>query len=374
MNKIDTVNAFGTMYNVAADSENVAYSGNDVTNIKEAIDDLYERTEDSGGSSGGGGDTVVSAAPYFLNGKLPVWKDNLKILFIANSFVNRSFNWELVNVLNGINAANPNSPITGENLKIEQFYRGGASMTTFLERLKNFPHVQDYYNKIEYNNGTWSLVGTAKGIQDAIESDAWDVIILQAWPSLNTNGESASDYDTFKDTLKEFIFQIRKLCPNPAVCIGLNMIWPCGNTVFTMPNFMNNYNGICNATKQMISDSGVDVIIPSGTAMANAVNTNTFNGANTHFMMRDSVHAGKGVAEYIIACTIYEAVLAPVLKKSMLNITAVPPVNENDAGSNAYPQANIPVSAENLGLCHEIALHAVCDMYNVDTTIDPIIS
>lgn len=369
MGVIDKINAFGTEYNVAANSANISYSGNDATNVKDAIDDLYKRTEDSGGSSGGG-DTVVSAAPYFLNGKLPVWKDNLKILFIANSFVQRSFCWELVNVLNGINAANPNSPITGEDMKIEQFYRGGASMTTFLDRLKNFPHNPDFYKKIEYSNDTWSLAETAKGIQDAIESDAWDVIILQAFP--DGTREDVENYNTFSATLKEFVYNIRKICPNPTVCIGFNLVWPLGSTGYTMAEYMSHYNGICSTVKQMVSDSGVDVIIPSGTAIANAINTNTFNGANTNLLLRDNVHVGLGVGEYIVACTIYEAVLAPVLKKSMLNITVVPPVNENDAGSNTYPQANIPVSAENLGLCHEIALRAVCDMYNMDDTIDPI--
>lgn len=366
MAKIDKINAFGTMYNVAANSNDVAYNGDNVNNVEEAIDELYERTE-----GGGGGDTtVVSAAPHYLNGKLPVWKDNMKILFVANSFVQRSFCWELVNVLNGINAANPNSPITGENLKIEQFYRGGEGLAGFLDRLENNPNYEDYYYKIEYTNGTWSRVGTAKSIKSAIEGEHWDVIILQAWPK-DGSTEDARNYSTFSAALREWIYQIRKLCPNPDVCIGFNMIWPCKAT-FTKSTFDTYFASICKATKQMVSDSGVDVIIPSGTAMANAVNTNTFNGANTHFLMRDMVHAGLGVAEYIIACTIYEAVLAPVLKRSMMGITAVPDENTGDQGDNTYSRANITVTAENLGLCHEIALRAVCDMYNVDDTIDPI--
>lgn len=352
----------GQTNDIGAKAENVSYSNeglSGVSNVKDALDFVIE----NGSGGGGGGSVAASAAPYFKNPPIPTWKDNLKVLFIGNSYT-----------LYSIGEADPTMPTILNELQISEneitlyyAHSQASSLAAWLDAFKN-KSVRGAIERLEYKNNAWKITlgeFDTGNIYNTIVGTPWDIIVFQVYPQTAASGERANNYDSFKETIRSFIYEIRKVCPNRNVAFGFHMIW--AKNTSRVANVAT-WSAIVSATEAMVSDAGVDIIVPSGTAMMNAVNTNTFKGESHDFLVRDSTgHPAWGVARYILSCTIWETLFAPVLNKSMYGLTSLPPYTR--ATTNV---ADIEVTAENIELCQKIAMAAVCDRFHANTTIDPI--
>ena len=71
------------------------------------------------------------------------------------------------------------------------------------------------------------------------------------------------------------------------------------------------YKAIANATQLMKKGSGIDVIIPSGTALQNLRNT-TLND-DPYDLTRDGYHSDLGAGRYVEACTWFLTLIKPCL-------------------------------------------------------------
>lgn len=354
MGVINQIKVGNESRDIACSAGNVSYTNNSlagVDNVADALDTIISQ----GGSSG-----ASSSTPRYHNHPLPYWKDNISVLCIANSFTMYSMK-ELYTILNGLGVAS-------SKLTFCVAHSPARTMSTWLEKINN--NNTDYqYHYVDYANGAWknsySSSPNGTGIRSRIGGKAWDVIVFQPYPPSGSS-DNASSYSSYSSVLKELISVVRKNVPNPKVCIGMNMIWSNSQTKST---YEAGWANICKAIKSTVSDAGVDVIVPIGTSFVNAANTATF-GTNHHLLMSDSTgHPAAGVARYIASCVIYETLLAPVLGQSMYGLTNIPTLTSD---ASQYTDAEIAVSAENIGLCHDIAMSAVVDMYTKDTTIDPI--
>lgn len=345
---------------IMPDADKVQYSNQTmtgITNTKGALDNIQQRlrTVEQVGTG------IV--APRYQNHPLPYHKSDVKILSISNSLTIFPL-FEMANLLNAVGG------ITTSDLKLELVHSPGRTMSEWLTKLRqNSADNQHWYWYIN-NNNEWKATYNSAALQTLVSGTEWDVIVLQEYPATG-NSENAGSYVSFKDTLYEMVRELRSVCPNPKVAIAWTMIYPQATPNTPRATYMNVWGNVAEATKQLVVGGGIDIVVPMGTAYANAVNTATFNGANTAWLLRDGTHPGMGVSAYIGSCTFYETLIAPILGKSMYPVTTVYPMY-NYGQAAVYPQAEIAVSADNIGLCHDIVMSAICDMYNVDYGIDPI--
>ena len=347
---------------IGADAQNVDYTNaalEGVTSVKGALDELV-----SGGGGGGGSEAVT---PYFKNPPLPAWKSGLKVLIIGNSYtlycIGDGNDSTMPTILNEL-------AVTTDEFKLSYMHAQSSTLAAWLNAFKN-QSIYGAHEYCEFENGAWKVhtnnIGTAS-IYNVVKNTAWDVVVFQTYPQTNTgSNEQAQNYETFKATVKEFIYEIRKVCPNHNVAFGYHMIWAKNSSRAAYTTVWNN---IVKATENLVADADVDIIVPTGTALMDAVSTETFKGESHDFLVRDPAgHPGWGAARYIAACVIWETLFAPVLGRSMYGLTQLPPYTR--ATTNP---ADIEVTALNIELCQKIAMAAVCDRFNANTTIDPIVT
>ena len=300
----------------------------------------------------------TGVVPYFQNAPLPRHKDNLKVLIIGNSLYKYGAEY-ITTILNELNVA-------ADKVLIHDAYTSGQSLSTWLNLFATDGSIQELYSWSK-SGSSWSRsYRTDRGIRSEVADFPWDVIIFQVYPRTGTSGEHADDYSSYKDTVKEFIYEIRKVCPNKDVAFGFTLISTNG---LTRSGHVDTWSAIVKATKQLVADTGIDIIVPMGTAVINAINTNTFKGENHSYLMCDQYgHPAQGVSRYITSCVIWESIFAPIFG-SMYGLNQAPTYT---ADSSAYANSEIPVTSSNIRLCQQVALAAVSDMWTANTTIDPI--
>ncbi|MDR1525731.1 MAG: DUF4886 domain-containing protein, partial [Tannerella sp.] len=134
------------------------------------------------------------------------------------------------------------------------------------------------------------------------------------------------------------------------VCLGWQMTWAYGSasTHAGFANYDRNrdtmYFRIADAVKTMIADTGIDIIIPSATAIRNLRSTSVNNPPLD--LTRDGYHIDLGAGRYTLACTWFQALIAPCL-----GTTVVGNPFKTDNG-------NVPVTGDNILLCQKAAQYA----------------
>lgn len=356
----------GEVRDIGAASQNVSYTNQskpNVSNTKQALDELF-----ANGGGSGGGTTTVAGVPYFKNPPLPRWKDSLKVLIIGNSYTLYSLGSYMATILNELQ-------IGKNDIVLRNMHGQAYPLSSWLNLFRNKSNggCQPYF---DYNDGASSPwyyhsadMGTGN-IYNSIAGTPWDVIVFQTYPQWQSSGECSTNYSTFASTIKDFIREIRMVCPNKDVAFGYHMIWAKDQS---RSSNASTWSSIAKATKDMIADSGVDIIIPTGTAFQNAVNTNTFKGEGHSFLMSDGTgHPAQGVARYIAACTIWESLFAPVLGKSMYGLNQVTSFTPQ-TNPVALTGSEIEITSSNIRLCQKVAMAAISDRWTANTTIDPIV-
>lgn len=359
MAKVRQIQVGNETRDIATTSEYVDYSNVSLTgvaNVKGAID--YLVANQGSGGSGGGSSTSEASTPRYHNNPIPYWKDSVKVLCIANSYTMYSMS-HIHDILNGLG-------IEDGKVVFQVAHYPARMMSTWRDYLRTDGSFSQLHS-ISCNNNIWkkSYYQPTNGIRTIVRNTPWDIILFQPYPPTG-NSDNASSYSSYAKVLNDCIKEVRMVCPNPKVCIAMNMIWSNSQTYSTYASV---WSSICNAVKQTISDGGVDVIVPTGTAFINAINTATFTGHN-NLMVDSTGHPGAGVARYIASCCLYETLLAPVLGASMFGLTNVPTFTATDNAQ--YANGEIAVSAQNIALCQKAAMSAICDMFSIDTALDPI--
>lgn len=298
----------------------------------------------------------TGVVPYFHNAPIPRWKDNLKVLLIGNSLIKYGSEY-LATILNELN-------VTAGKVEIHACYSSGRQLSTWLGVFETNGIIMELYSWTKTNNTWVRSYRTDRGLRDEVADTPWDVIVFQVFPWTADSGECADDYSTFRDIISSFIYEIRTVCPNKDVAFGFNMIWAADQT---RNDNVATWSAIVNATKEMVADSGL-FVIPSGTAIMNAVCTKEFLGEGHSFLICDQYgHPAQGVARYITSCVIWESIFAQIFG-SMYGLNQAPTYT---ADGNAFTGSEIPVTSSNIRLCQQAVLAAVCDMWSANTSIDP---
>ncbi|MCQ2958677.1 MAG: DUF4886 domain-containing protein [Bacteroidales bacterium] len=279
------------------------------------------------------------------NNPLPTNNDTLRVLLIGNSFTDDATQY--------IDNLIISSEIDPQKCCIYILYEGGYSILHWWNRYNRNETFQ-----LVKRGGAYEMVSTGT-IQELLHQN-WDVVGLQQTSDYSTKIESFSPY------LYDIIRHIKNDCTNTHVSICWQLSWSYWSDIDKDgPKEKSGWEEIVATTDQMISLYGIDIIIPSGTAVENA-RTTLLN--TEHSLTRDGHHIAYGTGHYLLACTLFETLFKPTFGISVLNNTARPTISEAFKEKSQYEYCE--VTDESALLCQLCAINAVEDWHTISTSTD----
>ena len=285
----------------------------------------------------------------------------IRILGIGNSYMT-----EGTRELEGFLTA---EGLTEDDLDLEIAYYPARTLEAWYEAIRDGGGYEQLV-QFKYNSGNHKWYRTAEhnvaDIRDTISGKAWDLIVLQEFPSFSNDNPSASEYYSYYETLSSVITLCKSLCPNASVEFGWHMIW--SNDQYITNNYMV-WEKICDASMRTAKLSDVSFIIPSATALQNAYNTSYFRGYEHHFLLMDQIgHPAAGAARYIISATWFESLIAPIFGRSLIGNGYVPSFISD--GTVTYQDAEVEVNSGNVLLAKLCAISSILDKYDVNYELE----
>lgn len=241
----------------------------------------------------------VTTGGYFCNPPLPYMPSKLDILFIGNSF-SIDTSTALPEIFNSLGIGNVN---------VYVLYKGGCSMKQHYEYYKSGEKVYELYR---YNMIGEQLLEKSTSINDVMRRYPYDIVVFQQY-SLESG-----DYSTYEPYLSKLIqaYNISKI--SARTTFAFNETWAYASTYKNISKYKTTtgmWKSICASIKKMKANSGIDVIIPCGTAVQNARNVEVLNVDNE--LTRDGFHMNLYAGRYLLACTFFESIIAPCLNRSI---------------------------------------------------------
>lgn len=267
---------------------------------------------------------------------LPVHPKSLKILCIGNSFTE-----DATNILpNIIQSAGIN------NICIGRLLIGGGYLKQYYNNYMN--NSSEGYYQITDDHLKWKTISEKFTLKRALQYADWDIITFQQV------SYEAGRFQTYQPYLSNLIDIAKKECKNSTPVFVWQMSWAygtgCTEEVFGRYGYnqMKMYNDIINATKIMMGQSDIDIVVPIGTAIQNLRNTPLGNPPLD--ITRDFRHLDQGVGIYTASCTFFQALIAPVYD---IQIFETPFLR--------LLHGSISVTENNFRICQQAAVNA-CNM------------
>lgn len=242
---------------------------------------------------------------YLCNPPLPYMPSKLDVLFIGNSF-SIDTSKALPDILNSLGIANVN---------VYVLYRGGCSMKQHYEFYKSGEKAYELYR---YNMLGEQQLEKATSINEVMARFPYDVVVWQQY-SLESG-----DYSTYEPYLSKLIqaYTLNRL--SPRTTFAFNETWAYASNYKNISRYKipaNMWKSICASVKKMKAATGIDVVIPCGTAVQNARNVAELNVDNE--LTRDGFHINLWSGRYLLACTFFESIIAPCLNRSLREDTTI---------------------------------------------------
>lgn len=243
--------------------------------------------------------TAATSCGYLCNPPLPYMPSKLDILFIGNSY-SIDTSTALPELFKSIGIRNVN---------VYVLYKGGCSMKQHYGYYKSGEKVYELYL---FNYQGEQLIDKAISINEVMRRVGYDIVVFQQY-SLESG-----DYSTYEPYLSKLIqaYNITKISPRTTFAFNETWAYSSKNkniTKYKTPQNM--WKSICNSVKKMKMETGIDVIIPVGTAIQNARNIPSLQIQNE--LTRDDLHLDLYMGRYLAACTFFEAIIAPCMGKNL---------------------------------------------------------
>ena len=250
--------------------------------------------------------------------KLDLNNKTIKILTIGNSFSEDATRW-ICQIAES----------AGVNVIIGNLYLSGCSLKNHWINAANNNEIYTYYKLTSTAITKTSNITMKESILD----EDWDFITFQQFSGFS------GLYSTFQPYLKNLINYVNGLATNNDVKFALNMTWAYStdSTHEDFTYYNNNqasmYNAITKAHQQAIAETGINIVIPCGTAIQNG-RTNKYLNAVGDELTRDGHHLDVGIGRYIAGLTFFETLIVNsgnVKKDLFKDVTYIP----ESYGSNA---------------------------------------
>ena len=219
----------------------------------------------------------------------------IKILAIGNSFSVDALEQHFYDL----------AKAEGINVIVGNMYIGGCNLQRHMNNaLEDKPAYS--YRKIGLVGKMAVTKGTA--LSYALADEEWDYISFQ-----QQSGKSGL-YETWIESLPALLAYVKERVPASTVMM-LHQTWAYDmtSTLSGFKNYNNDqitmYNAIVSAVKKISKETGIKMIIPSGTAIQNARTT-----ILKDCITRDGYHLHKTYGRYVASCTWFEA----IFKKSVI--------------------------------------------------------
>ncbi len=236
---------------------------------------------------------------YFCNPPLPYLPYKLDILFIGNSF-SIDTSTALPSILRSLGLS---------TVSVYVLYKGGCSIRQHYEY---FLSDEPVYELWRYTLEGEKRLESKTTIRDVMKRFSYEVVIFQQY-SLHSGL-----YDTYEPYLAKLIQAYKITTISPRTTFAFNQTWAYSSQHSDLKTYGSQtdmWRQICDATRAMKSHSGIDVIIPCGTAVQNARSLTDIVTANE--WTRDNQHISLYQGRYLLACTLFEAIIAPCLGVSI---------------------------------------------------------
>ena len=238
---------------------------------------------------------------YTCNPPLPYMPMKLDILFIGNSF-SIDTSSALPSILESLGISTVN---------VYVLYKGGCSMKQHYEHFMGNKKVYELYN---YNYLGEQKLSNSISLNEVISTYMFDIVVFQ-----QVSLESG-DYESYEPYLSKLIQAYKVTTISPRTTFAFNQTWAYSSKHKNIGRYKNQegmYNSIVAACKKMKAKSGIDVIIPCGTAVQNARNIPALNTEKE--LTRDDQHIDLYMGRYLLGCTFYEAIIAPCIGRNIHN-------------------------------------------------------
>lgn len=236
---------------------------------------------------------------YLCNPPLPYMPPKLDVLFVGNSFsIDTSAALPEIFRSLGIN-----------NVNVYVLYKGGCSMKQHYEFYKSGEKVYELYR---YNSQGEQQLEKATSIGEVMQRFPYDVVVWQQY-SLESG-----DYSTYEPYLAKLIqaYNITKLAARTT--FAFNETWAYASNAKNLSKFKtqkNMWKSICTSVRKMKAASGIDIVIPCGTAVQNAREVEALKVDNE--LTRDGTHINYYAGRYLLACTFFESIIAPCMNRNL---------------------------------------------------------
>lgn len=283
----------------------------------------------------------------FKNNPLPKNPTSLKILGIGNSFTEDGMQY-LPDLLKHAGI---------DNVMLGRVVRGGASLETHHQMYMS-GEAYTRYEKSYAGKNAWEKVKDSCRFVEAVADEAWDIIVIQQ------ASQFSGVYETFQPYLNELIDAIVTNCPNAGVSLVWQMTWAYGRDFdhkkvdYYRRDQDVMFHAIINTVKTMITETGIDIIIPSAIAVQNVRNTSLNNPPLD--LTRDGFHMDLGAGRYLLACTWFQTLIAPCFNTSVTG------------NSFRVDNGNIPVTDDNFEILQKAACYAISRRFEISSIADKI--
>lgn len=201
-----------------------------------------------------------------------------------------------------------------------------------------------------YNMLGTQLMEKATSINDVMRRYSYDVVVFQQY-SLESG-----DFNTYEPYLAKLIqaYNITKIAARTT--FAFNQTWAYASNHKSLSKYKtqtNMWKSICNSVKKMKATTGIDVVIPCGTAVQNARSVTALNVDNE--LTRDGLHINLYSGRYLLACTFFESIIAPCLSRNLRDDITIYG-KSSDTG---------PVNNSNRRLLQNCARLAVANNYQI---------
>ena len=278
-------------------------------------------------------------AQKFPNYPIPQQPDTLRILGIGNSFTDDGMMYlpELLEAA-GI-----------RNVVLGRLYIAGCSLERHCREYAGNAPAYIYYKS---TSNRWETVSKKATLLDGIADERWDVVVLQ-----QASGKSGI-YPTYQPWFGRLVEIVRWCCPNAGACIAWQQTWAYARNSQHRDfgryekNQQLMYRGIVSSVEQLMRETSVEVVVPSGTAIQDLRNTALCDSLD---LTRDGYHLNPGTGRYTAACAWFQTLVAPAFGTNVAG---------NGCRRAGTPHELTPQEAE---ACQEAARRACIRRFSVWT-------
>ncbi len=282
---------------------------------------------------------------YIKNTPLPIGKKNLKVLAIGNSYTTDGTAC-IKHIIGG-------TSIKNEDYCVYILNHGGAALEYWDERI-----TANAVDSLTLMAGSLKMP-VVKGTMTELIAQDWDVIVMQQYSSY------APQFSTYVPYLYHLLSFCKANCTNEQISFAWQMVHAYSTKYYLNKGLAGEerWEAIANATKDVQEKVGIDIIIPTGTAIQNARNTSLHTPAE---LTRDYTHLCYGTGRHIAALAWVQTLFAPVFNISILDNTVNHPLANWELTSTAIIEdSSVPVTDENRSLCIDCAYKACQNPYSL---------